>query len=82
MNTTDAKKVIVDAAEGKGDNTLDEAADELIKRIGQFFGECVGGDTFCGLAIDETRDENGLLLSLRLVACDLINDEPARRVAR
>lgn len=79
-----AKQALIDAAGDVGDNakSLDEAADALLARVAAFFGECVGGDTFCGLSIDETRDENGLLQSLRLVPCDLKAGEPVRRVAR
>lgn len=82
--TEQAKQQLIDAAGDVGDNasSLDECADNLLKRVAAFFGECVGGNTFCGLSIDETRDENGLLQSLRLVPCDLKDGEPVRRVAR
>lgn len=50
--------------------TLDDLADNTLTRVAAFIGECAGGDTFCGFSVDEMRDENGLLLSLRLVACD------------
>jgi hypothetical protein len=84
MDFDQAKGVIVDAAshgEEQG-KTLDDTADELLTRVAQFFGECVGGDTFCGLAIDEKRNEAGILQSLTLVPCDLIHNEPVRRVGR
>lgn len=84
VSTADAKQKLVDAAGNVGENasSLDEAADALLERVATFFGECVGGSTFCGLGIDELRDENGLLLSLRLVPCDLVSGEPVRRVAK
>lgn len=59
--------------------SMDAAADELIVRIGRFFGECAGGDSFCGLSIDETRNAEGILTSLKLVPCDMIGGEPVRR---
>jgi hypothetical protein len=62
--------------------SLDQLADDTITRVARFLGECVGGDTFCGISVDEMRDENGLLLSLRLVPCDTVNGEPVRRVGR
>lgn len=76
-----------DCGAGKGEDgvwrgplgSADAAADELIVRVGRFFGECAGGDTFCGLSIDETRSADGLLTSLKLVPCDLVNGEPVRR---
>ncbi len=80
----EAKAAIVAAAGDVGEhaNSLDEAADALLERVAVFFGECVGGDTFCGLAIDEKRDENGVLQALQLVACDLVNGDPVRRIAK
>jgi len=83
--TAEAKQRLIDAAgevPAENKSSLDEAAEVLLTRVSQFFGECVGGDTFCGLSIDETRDENGLLQSLRLVPCDLVNGEPVRRVGK
>lgn len=82
--TEQAKQQIVAAAGDVGDNasSLDQAADNLLQRVGAFFGECVGGDTFCGLSIDEVRNEAGVLQSLKLVACDLVSGEPVRREAR
>jgi hypothetical protein len=82
--TEQAKAELVAAAGDVGEsaNSLDATADALLTRVAQFFGECVGGDTFCGLSIDEARDENGVLQYLRLVPCDLINCEPVRRVAK
>lgn len=82
--TADAKQAIISAAGNIGENaaSLDQAADALLERVATFFGECVGGDTFCGLAVDEQRDANGLLQSIRFVACDLVGGEPARRVAK
>lgn len=80
--TKEAKQSLIDAAQGKGDSTLDETADALLERVAAFFGECVGGDTFCGFGIDEVRNEQGLLLSLRFVPCDLVSGEAVRRVGR
>lgn len=82
--SANARQKLVDAAGDVGENasSLDEAADALLERVAAFFGECVGGSTFCGLSIDELRDENGQLLSLRLVPCDLVSGDPVRRVAK
>lgn len=84
VSPADAKQKLVDAAGDVGENasSLDQAADALLERVAAFFGECVGGNTFCGLSIDELRDENGKLLSLRLVPCDLVSGDPVRRVAK
>jgi hypothetical protein len=82
LNSQEAKQLIVNAAGPSPDDSLDATADALLLRVAQFFGECVGGDTFCGLSIDEMRDENGLLQSLRLVPCDIKDGEPVRRVGR
>ena len=84
MDKIEAKDKIMAAAGEVGDNakSLDAAADALLERVATFFGECVGGDTFCGLSIDEVRGEDGKLQSLKLVACDLVNGEPVRREVR
>lgn len=78
MDKEQAKAALMGDLEKAG-TTLDETADAMLERIATFFGECVGGNTFCGLSIDETRDANGLLTSLKLVPCDLLNGEPVRR---
>lgn len=78
MNQQQAKAEVIGNIENT-DGSLDATADALLARIAAFFGECAGGDTFCGLSIDETRNEAGLLTSLKLVACDLVNGEPVRR---
>lgn len=62
--------------------TLDQLADDTLIRVAAFIGECVGGDTFAGFSVDEVRDEHGLLLSLALVPCDIVDGEPVRRVGR
>lgn len=62
--------------------TLDQLADDTLNHVAAFIGECVGGDTFAGFSVDEVRDEHGLLLSLRLVPCDLLHGSPVRRVER
>ncbi len=84
ISAQEAKQQLIDAAGDVGDNadSLDKAADALLLRVSQFFGECVGGSTFCGLSIDEVRNEDGLLASLTLVPCDLVSGEPVRRVAK
>ena len=85
MNTAEAKDALIAQCEPQheeGKSSLDKTADALLERIGAFFGECVGGNTFCALSIDETRREDGLLISLKLTACDLVNGDPVRREAR
>lgn len=62
--------------------TLDDLADEALGRVAAFIGQCVASDTFCGLAIDEQRDDNGQVQSITLVACDKIHGDPIRRVGR
>jgi len=78
MNMDEAKATLVGEVEN-GDNTLDGMADALLQKVGAFVGECVGGDSFCGFSVDESRDDNGILTSIKLVACDNINGEPVRR---
>jgi hypothetical protein len=77
MNKTEALQTL------KGDipagTTLDQAADALLERVAAFFGECAADEAFCGLSVDETRDRDGKLQSIKLVACDMVNDEPVRR---
>jgi len=62
-----------------GDVTLDQAADAILMRVAKFFGECVASPEFCALGVDEKRDATGKLQYLRLVPCDLVAGEPARR---
>jgi hypothetical protein len=64
------------------DNPFDAACMELMSRVAAFFGECASTPDFSGVSIDEMRDGDGKLLSLRLVPTDLVNDEPVRRVSR
>lgn len=64
------------------DASLDGMADLILARVGRFFGECVGDESFCAIAVDENRAPNGKLLSLTLVPCDDVNGTPARRVNR
>ena len=63
-------------------HSLDQLADATLERIAEFFGECVNAPDFCGFAVDEVRDENKVLLSLTLVACDTVSGEAVRRVKR
>lgn len=81
MDMTQAKAEIVGNIKDNT-GTLDAAADALILRVAQFFGECVQADTFCGLSIDESRDAHGQIKSLTLVACDMVGEEPVRREGR
>ena len=81
MDMTEAKQAVIGKIEDTGGN-LDAAADALILRVAQFFGECVQAESFCGLSIDETRDAHGQIKSLTLVACDLVGEEPVRREGR
>lgn len=81
MNADEAKKTLVgDIVDTTG--TLDAVADALLLRVAKFFGECVASPEFCGLSIDETRDSDGKIMSLKLVACDLKGDDPERREGR
>ena len=64
------------------ENPFDSACMDMMSRVAAFFGEAASCPTFCGLSVDEMRDEDGKLLSLRLVPCDLVNDEPVRRVGK
>lgn len=64
------------------DNPFDQACMELMSRVAAFFGEAAGHPDFAGISIDEMRDGDGHLLSLRLVPTDLVNGEPVRRIGR
>lgn len=64
------------------DASLDQMADLILARVGRFFGECVGAESFCAIAVDENRGPDGRLLSLTLVPCDDVDGTPARRVNR
>ena len=81
MDLQEAKeKIVSQATDNEG--SLDKAADQLIERIGAFFGECTRNEDFCGLAIDESRDCDGQLLSIKLTACDIVGGDPVRREGR
>lgn len=62
-----------------GDMSLDAVADSILVRVAKFFGECIQSPDFCALGVDEKRDATGKLQYLRLVPCDLVSGEPARR---
>lgn len=62
-----------------GDMSLDAVADSILMRVAKFFGECIQSEEFCALGVDEKRDATGKLQYLRLVPCDLVAGEPARR---
>jgi hypothetical protein len=62
-----------------GDLSLDQVADSILARVAKFFGECISSPDFCALGVDEKRDSTGKLLYLRLVPCDEVGGEPARR---
>ena len=65
-----------------GGNSLEGLADATLERIAEFFGKCVNYPDFCGFAIDEEKDGDGMPLKLTLIPCDLIGGSPTRRVAR
>ncbi len=79
MNLEQAKQEIIGSVVSTGNGSLDATADALLARIAAFFGELASDESFCGLSIDEARDDAGKLQSLKLVACDLVGDEPCRR---
>ena len=64
------------------DRTLDAMADDLLKRMALFMGECVQEENFCGIAIDAKRDSNGKILQLRFTPCDDVSGVPVRRFER
>lgn len=63
-------------------HTLDALADVTLERIAEFFGKCVNSGDFCGFAVDEEFDAQGRPQAIRLVACDTVDGEPVRRVAK
>lgn len=77
MNIEEAKAELT-----ANDVTLDAMADLILARVAKFFGECVGDESFCAIAVDESRGPNGKLLSITLVPCDEVDGTPVRRVNR
>lgn len=69
-------------AKAQKQHNLEGLADATLERIAEFFGKCVNDPGFCGFSVDEKTNEAGEMLSLTLVPCDKINDEPVRRVGR
>lgn len=67
------------AALNGGDTSLDNVADAVLTRVAQFLGECVATPSFCALGVDEKRNSQGQVQYLRLVPCDLVGGQPARR---
>ena len=74
MELEEAKQTITE-----GDKTLDALADALLQRVAQFMGECVQADSFCGVATEVKRDQNGSIQCLMLIPCDDVNGDPVRR---
>lgn len=58
----------------------DDAAYRLLQNILDAVAECEGDDTFAGFQIQEQRNSEGKLLSVRLVPCDRIGGVVAPRV--
>ena len=77
MNIEEAKAELT-----ANDVTLDAMADLILARVAKFFGECVGDESFCAIAVDESRGPNGKLHSITLVPCDEVDGTPVRRVNR
>lgn len=77
MNIEEAKAELT-----ANDVTLDAMADLILARVAKFFGECVGDESFCAIAVDESRGPNGKLQSITLVPCDEVDGSPVRRVNR
>lgn len=70
-------------ADGEPEITpFDQSCIDLMDRVAAFFGECASNPDFCGLSVDELRDVDGNLLSLRLVPCDMVGEDAVRRVGR
>jgi hypothetical protein len=67
------------AALNGGDTSLDNVADAVLTRVAQFFGECVATPNFCALSVDVKRNSLGQPQYLRMVPCDLVGGQPARR---
>ena len=77
MNIEEAKAELT-----ANDVTLDQMADLILTRVAKFFGECVAAESFCAIAVDESRGPDGKLQSITLVPCDEVNGTPVRRVNR
>jgi hypothetical protein len=87
MNAVEAKHVLMTEGAEKAHadvtpKSLDDMADALITRVGKFFGECVAHPDFAGLSVDEERNEDGQLISLRMVPCDNVGGNMSRRAKR
>lgn len=75
-------EIVDELAPAAPSHTLDQLAEATLARIAEFFGRSVNTGEFCGFAVDEEFDAKGLPQSLRLVACDIVDGEPVRRVAK
>lgn len=58
----------------------DKALDALLTSVARYVAEAQTNPAFCGTVVGEIRDASGRLLGVRLVACDLVGGEPARRI--
>ncbi len=56
------------------------AVDALMTHIRDYIAEGEKDPEFAGFVIDEQRDSNGLLLSVRIVLCDAVMGNACRRV--
>ena len=59
--------------------SLEALADSLLQRVAKFFGEAMSVPEFCGISCEETRGPDGGIISLKLIACDMVGGNSAKR---
>ena len=65
----------------KREQARDAGLSMLIDTLAEYIAEAEQNPEYCGMVIDEQRDAGGQLLAIRLVLCDIVGGDVARRVA-
>lgn len=63
-------------------NSIEDLADVTLERIAEFFGKCVNQPDFCGFSVEEAVDAFDAPVSLTLAVCQMVGDEPLRKIAK
>lgn len=62
------------------ENSVEQLADETLEHVAEFFGKCVNTPNFCGFSSQISLDGLGQPATFTLTACEMIGDEPMRRL--
>lgn len=60
--------------------SLEQLADETLEQVAEFFGKCVHDPKFCGFSSQIGLDGLGKPATFTLTACEMMGDEPLRRL--